>query len=184
MRKDDQLQRLYPKPTEGISGAVLAYLGPLCLIPYFSRRDHFTRHHTKNGMLLLLAGWPCALIAVIVFSTVKLATFQSMRLWGLLSLFLLAYLEIDKLAFPQGPPPPAAAPQPAAEPGSAPAAEPAAAEEAPKGEDKPEPAKEEGKETVEEVGELVPIADVVEDAEASEDMPAAEPVEEEKSGDK
>lgn len=61
--------------------ASLAYLGPLILIPYLTKKDNaFVKFHIKQGLVLLVPG----LILYVISS--------SMMAWSLLPLLNIAYL--------------------------------------------------------------------------------------------
>jgi len=49
--------------TRDTGAALLCYLGPLCLIPFFCGRSRYVRFHTNQGLLVLLAELLTALFA-------------------------------------------------------------------------------------------------------------------------
>jgi len=73
---------------EGKIWAVLAYLGPLCLLPLLNKKDNkFALHHAKQGLVLFVG----ELIAFIVFLIPFIGQFILTFLGWLIGLIFGAY---------------------------------------------------------------------------------------------
>lgn len=65
--------------------AIISYIGPLCLIPYFTKdKDDFVKFHAKQGLVLF------------IFEVITWAIFWAMPfLWYLMNLVSLAWLVLS-----------------------------------------------------------------------------------------
>jgi fumarate reductase subunit D len=74
------------KTSNGVSVlAIISYIGPLCLIPFFTKeKDDFVKFHAKQGLVLFI-------LEVIVYVVLRMLPFF-WYMWNLMNIISLAWL--------------------------------------------------------------------------------------------